>query len=76
MQQSLAMWHGLLQATGGELVPEKCFWYLVDFKWANQQWTYKKSTEVLGTITVMINQTERTTIPRLEPLEARCTLGV
>jgi len=24
MQQSLTMWHGLLQATGGELVPEKC----------------------------------------------------
>jgi len=37
MQQSLTMWHGLLQATGGELVPEKCFWYLVDFKWANHQ---------------------------------------
>jgi len=34
MQNSLMMWHGLLRATGGKLVPEKCFWYLVvDFKW-------------------------------------------
>jgi len=42
MQQSLSMWHSLLWATGGELVPEKCFWYLIDFKWDNNKWTYKK----------------------------------
>jgi len=33
MQESLQLWHGLLQATGGNLVPEKCFWYLIDFRW-------------------------------------------
>jgi len=76
MQQSLTMWHGLLQAMGGELVPEKYFWYLVDFKWANQQWTYKKSTEVPGRIMVMTNKNKCITIPRLEPLEAHHTLGV
>jgi len=27
MQQLLTMWHKLLQATGGNLVPKKCFWY-------------------------------------------------
>jgi len=32
MQNSLQLWHGLLQATGGDLVPEKCFWYLINFK--------------------------------------------
>jgi len=40
MQQLLTMWHGLLRATSRELVPEKCFWYLVDFKWQHQQWKY------------------------------------
>jgi len=33
MQNLLQLWHGLLQATGGDLVPEKCFWYLIDFQW-------------------------------------------
>jgi len=40
MQNSLQLWHGLLQATGGNLVPEKCFWYLIDFKWAWNCWQY------------------------------------
>jgi len=29
MQGSLGMWAALLQATGGVLVPEKCFWYFI-----------------------------------------------
>jgi len=76
MQQSLSMWHSLLWATGGKLVPEKCFWYLVDFKWDNNQWTYKKTGDVQGQITVRINQDKHITIPRLEPSEAHRTLGV
>jgi len=31
MQQSVNHWEGLLWATGSALVPEKCFWHLVDF---------------------------------------------
>jgi len=31
MQQSVDKWEGLLRATGGALVPMKCFWYLIDF---------------------------------------------
>jgi len=69
------MWHGLLHATGGKLVLDKCFWYMVDFKWQNQQWKYKTSTELSGKIHVMINENERITIPRLETSEARRTLG-
>jgi len=26
IQDFLCLWHGLLQATGGNRVPEKCFW--------------------------------------------------
>jgi len=42
MQNSLQLWHGLLQAMGGDLVPEKCFWYLSNFKWDNNCWKYSK----------------------------------
>jgi len=27
MQGSVTLWHGLLKTTGGNLEPEKCFWY-------------------------------------------------
>jgi len=37
IQGSLKVWHGLLKATRGDLVPEKCFWYLIDFKYKNHQ---------------------------------------
>eukprot|EP00804_Cyclotella_cryptica_P017312 CCRYP_020334-RA/>CCRYP_020334-RA protein AED:0.43 eAED:0.54 QI:0/0/0/1/0/0/3/0/169 len=33
MQSSLDSWSQLLIATGGALKPEKCFYYLIGFKW-------------------------------------------
>jgi len=76
MQNSLTIWHRLLCTTGGKLVPEKCFWYMIDFKWQNQQWKYKTTTELKGQISVIINQTNQITIPRLKTSEARQILGV
>jgi len=40
MQQLLSLWVGLLHATGGALVPEKFFWYLLELKWAQGKWEY------------------------------------
>jgi len=76
MQRSLSTWHGILRATGGELVPEKCFWYLIDFKWANKEWKYKRSNELKGHLSITQSRTGTIIIPRLEPDEARRTLGV
>jgi hypothetical protein len=33
MQEGLDLWEGLIKAMGGALVPEKSYWYLLDFKW-------------------------------------------
>jgi len=71
MQKLLTMWHGLLCATSGELVPEKCFWYMIDFKWQNQQWRYKTTAELKGQISITLNQTNCIMIPRLKTFEAR-----
>ncbi len=30
-QQEVTQWSVLLNATGGALKPEKCFWYLLDY---------------------------------------------
>jgi len=37
LQKSVDHWEGLLQATGGALVPTKCVWYLIDFQFANNK---------------------------------------
>jgi len=34
MQKLVPQWEGLLMATGGALVPEKGFWYLMEFEYA------------------------------------------
>jgi len=40
MQGLVSTWEGLLCATGGALVPDKCFWYLINFKHKNGKWNY------------------------------------
>jgi len=75
MQCSFMMWHGLLMATGGNLVPDKCFWYLINFKWQNQQWKYKSNVEEPGRISVNLGN-KILHLPRLKPSEAQRMLGV
>jgi len=70
------MLHRLLCTTGSKLVPDKCFWYLVNFKWQNQQWKYKNNKELPGQINVTINQNKHITIPRLETSKVWRTLGI
>jgi len=69
------MWHGLLRATGGDHVPEKCFWYLIAFQWINKQWKYKKTSELPGQISID-HPKGHIVIPWLEPDKARRTLGM
>jgi hypothetical protein len=40
-QLMVAKWHGLLRASGGDLAPEKSYWYLVELQWKNGRWQYK-----------------------------------
>jgi hypothetical protein len=39
-QLELEQWSCLLNATGGALKPEKCFWYLLDYKCEDGEWSY------------------------------------
>jgi len=76
MQQSVDHWEGLLRATGGTLVPTKCFWYLIDFHRTNNTWQYVKKNQKRGKLTIKNDLRQRVEIPRLEVHEARRTLGV
>ena len=44
-QSALDMWEGLIRATGGDLAPEKSYWYLVEIQRKNGQWAYVKQDE-------------------------------
>jgi len=43
MQAALDLWNQGLSVTRGALVPEKSFWYLINFKWKSGQWQYDKN---------------------------------
>jgi hypothetical protein len=39
-QREVSQWSLLLNATGGALKPEKCFWYLLDYTCKEGEWEY------------------------------------
>jgi len=76
MQESLNLWHRLLQATGGNLVPEKCFWYLINFRWEHTHWKYVKWQEDDQTLSIACSDGSKVKIPCLDMSNTRQTLGV
>ncbi len=39
-QREVTQWCHLLNAKGGALKPEKCFWYLLDYTCDGGEWSY------------------------------------
>jgi len=76
MHQSVQLWHRLLKATGGNLVPEKCFWYLIDFQHEGNHWKYKWWQADQRKPYIPKDDGTLVTIPHLETNEAWQTLGV
>jgi hypothetical protein len=76
------MWEGLLRATGGALRDDKLYWYLIDFKFTQGQWKYCSQSDKPGTLDLKVVDScgrlrpQREFLTRLEPSEARETLGV
>ncbi|CAB9516939.1 expressed unknown protein [Seminavis robusta] len=79
-QDSVDCWEGLLRSTGGGINPrrDKSFWCLIDFRWTGTQWRYLTANEAPGEISVRspTPDQERVTLQRIEPGEAKVTLGV
>jgi hypothetical protein len=67
MQEALDAWEGGLKVTGWAIVLGKTFWYLIDFKWVQGEWSYKNSTESPGHLWVNDINNSRTKIRRVEP---------
>ena len=48
---------------------------MIDYVWKNGKWCYKSKTETPGEVTVRVDKGHREVIERLEPCEARETVG-
>ncbi len=46
MQWALDMWNGMIQATRGALVPDKTFWYAIDFSCHNRELEYSPQEDL------------------------------
>ena len=71
------MWEGGLRASGGALVPEKSHWYLLQFRWDSEgRVRYATCDEEPATLSVRGPDGTIKPLERLDPAEARRTLGV
>jgi len=76
LQSSVDTWEGGLNATCGAIVPEKSFWFLIDFTWTAGRWRYKTIAECQGDLSVKDIHGKRSVLRRYEVSEAQETLGV
>ena len=76
LQQSVHFWEAALRASGGALSPAKCHWYLVDYRWCGVGWKMVTTADAPASLQVRSPSGRMVTIERVEPTEARKTLGV
>ena len=74
MQKDVDWWSALLDATGGTLKPEKCFWYMLDYECVDGQW--KSAQDVGYDIYVTDLDGTPTIISRDDVQTAKKTLGI
>ena len=75
--QSMAIiWCNSLWATGGALRPEKCWWYLVQFRWVGSKWKYCSIDDQPAELIVPDCNEIPTTVERIEYIVPKRTLGV
>jgi hypothetical protein len=73
-QIELELWSCLLNATGGALKPEKCFWYLLDYECSEGEWTYTKETTT--ELRIMNPDGTKSPIKQEKVTESKKTLGI
>ena len=74
MQQAIDFWNGILIVNGGVLKPEKCYWYLVNFKWENGECKLIEDTP--AQILIEIEDGSRNQIAYKKSNEATEAVGV
>ncbi len=75
MQAALTLWEQGLRATGRALIPEKSFWYLIDFQWQGCKWKYASYATEPGELLMKDHTQWEKIIRRLPANVAQRTLG-
>ena len=75
MQRTVNEWEAVSKTTGGALVPEKCWSWIVGFEWKNDSWTYS-DTSSKHSITVKDENGNVHPMTMLGASEAKEMLGV
>jgi hypothetical protein len=73
-QLELEQWSHLLNATGGALKPEKCFWCLLDYECKDGKWTYAEM--VHHEMVITIPDGAKSSIKQETVTNSKKTLGI
>jgi hypothetical protein len=76
LQEAVDRWEGVLSATGGAIVPEKTYWYLIDFCSHSGVRRYCSNSDRAGSLSVNDISGEHKVIRRVEVDTAEETLGI
>jgi hypothetical protein len=72
-QEALTLWEGLIRATGGDLAPEKSYWYLLEVVRKNGKWGYQRIQDTPGDLYL---QNGAYKVKRHELTQAEEALGI
>jgi hypothetical protein len=72
-QEALTLWEGLIRATGGDLAPEKSYWYLLEVVRKNGKWGYQRIQDTPGDLYL---QNGAYKVKRHEVTQAEEALGI
>ena len=70
------IWCNALWATGGGLRPEKCWWFLVQFRWVGSKWKYCSFDDQTAELIVSDYNGIPKTVERIEYNVPKRTLGI
>ena len=73
-QREVTQWSLLLNATGGALKPEKCFWYLLDYTCNKGEWSYAVHSDF--ELSVTNPDGSKSSIKQEEIQTSKKTLGI
>mmetsp|Transcript_23013 Transcript_23013/g.34894 ORF Transcript_23013/g.34894 Transcript_23013/m.34894 type:complete len:87 (+) Transcript_23013:123-383(+) len=66
MQNAVDVWETSINLTGGAIRPEKCHWYVLDFKWNGSEYNLATIDDTPYELTVKDMDGNRKTIERKE----------
>ena len=75
LQKVLTAWDRYMQVTGAAIAPDKCWWYLVDFKWVRGKWKYHDAGKDF-TLTARDKNSTIHPLENLPPNQSKQMVGV